>query len=60
MKIAMSCIKVKRCSKCGDNVYSFEIRKNRNNGTVEHLKCPVSDLLRWAFEQVKVMNGQTK
>lgn len=57
MKIAMSCNKVKVCAKRRQNIYTSDIRKNRNNGTAEHLKCQVSDLLRWGFEQVRLMNG---
>lgn len=41
MKIATSCNKVKVCAKCKKNVYTFEKRKNRHNGTCEHLKCEV-------------------
>ena len=36
--IKMSCNKVKKCAKCGKDIYTHEIRKNRNNGTVEHLR----------------------
>lgn len=38
MKIARSCNKVKVCAKCKKDIYTFETRKNRNNGTCEHLK----------------------
>ena len=55
--IKRSCNKVKTCCKCRENIYSYETRKNRNNGTSEHLKCPVSSLLRWAFNEVRLMNG---
>lgn len=44
--IKNSCNKVKQCAKCRDNIYTFEMRKNLNNGRVEHLKgqCkPVSE-----------------
>lgn len=57
MKIAMSCIKVKICAKCRENIYTGDVRRNRNNGTAEHFKCPVSPLLRWAFNQVRLING---
>lgn len=36
--IKNSCSKVKKCAKCRDNIYTFEMRKNLNNGRVEHLK----------------------
>lgn len=55
--IKRSSNKVKICCKCKENIYTFEIRKNRNHGKAEHLKCPVNKLLRWGFEQVRIMNG---
>ena len=39
MKIAMSCNKTKECCKCKKPIYTNEIRRNRNNGTSEHLQC---------------------
>jgi hypothetical protein len=41
MIIKRSSKEVKTCAKCHENVYTFEARKNRNNGDVEHLQCPV-------------------
>lgn len=39
MKIAMTCKRVKKCAKCKGKIYTFQARKNRHNGTAEHLKC---------------------
>jgi len=37
--IKFSCNKVKTCAKCKKEIYTHEIRKNRPNGTSEHLRC---------------------
>ena len=39
MTIKSSCKKTKICAKCKDIIYTFERRKNGNNGRVEHLQC---------------------
>ena len=44
MKIAMSCNKTKECCKCNKPIYTNEIRRNRNNGTSEHLQCDCENL----------------
>ena len=59
--IKNSCNEVKTCAKCNGDIYSFEMRDNRNNGDVVHLKeqCSVkqantvqkkwmSDISLWA------------
>ena len=31
---------VKICSKCKQEIYTFELRKNRKHDKTEHLQCP--------------------
>ena len=41
--IKNSCNEVKQCAKCGEEIWSFERRENRNSGSVVHLKGQCSD-----------------
>ena len=41
--IKNSCKDVKFCAKCGEEIWSFERRENRNSGSVVHLKGQCSD-----------------
>jgi hypothetical protein len=36
--IKFSCKEVKKCAKCGKDIYTTDPRKNRNDGNSEHLK----------------------
>jgi len=36
--IKFSCNEVKTCAKCDKDIYTHEIRNNRNDGASEHLK----------------------
>ena len=40
-----SCNTTKFCAKCGEEIWSFERRENRNSGSVVHLRGQCSDRL---------------
>ncbi len=50
--IKLTSNKVKTCCKCRDNIYTFEIRRNRNSGATEHLQCDFSKLHQGSLDWI--------
>ena len=51
--IKFSSVTPKICCNCGDNIYTFEKRNNRNSGASEHLRCDVMSLHRQSIKWIK-------